>query len=504
MKSKLLLVFISGLLLYALTPVHGQSCPAQSDNQSVSPSGNVWYAYFYRDLNLTNYHARASIGNPAFDITLSGNYKPSPSTFTCPANGSNFSMRARLTHNFTGGTYDFKVGSSGGVKLYVDGILMIDEWLDQTYTVYTMPVLLTTGAHNLVVEYYGNKSTNRVSFAYSVSSCMSTIPTETYGQDTYWKAYYYDGKNFNTYMGEDWGSDGNSKIDKDWGGPTATIPTNACRPIAETFSVRFRLRKSFAAGWFLFTAGGDDGYRLSLDGGATWIIDKWADQAAFNMTSKAIKLTGGYINMVLEYYGNHGPNRVFFNYGSTLPVNLISFDGRNTGSGSTLSWTTSKESTEDRFVIERSTDGRQYNAIGEVKSTEAVAVPNGRRYSYNDRNAPSGSAFYRLKIIDKDGPEKYSAIVNINTKLSTSAKIYPTLLDQHKQLFIQSEKDHSQLQVVIRNIAGQQLLKKDLGSMARGQIATLPLQQTPLSRGTYVVHVFAGNELVLKQAIVMP
>jgi hypothetical protein len=34
-----------------------------------------------------------------------------------------------------------------------------------------------------------------------------------------------------------------------------------------TFSVRFRLRKTFSAGYYTFLVGGDDGFRLSIDGG---------------------------------------------------------------------------------------------------------------------------------------------------------------------------------------------------------------------------------------------
>jgi hypothetical protein len=60
------------------------------------------------------------------------------------------------------------------------------------------------------------------------------------------------------------------------------------------------------------------------------------------------------------------------------------------------------------------------------------------------------------------------------------------------------------MEVVIRNISGQQVFIKKLGAMARGQIATLQLQDAPLSKGTYVVQVLTGGAVMHKQMIMLP
>ena len=90
----------------------------------------------------------------------------------------------------------------------------------------------------------------------------------------------------------------------------------------ENFSARYRLQKT-PLGTYIFTVGGDDGYRLSLDGGGnTWVIDKWQDQG-YNITSYTAVLKR-LRNIVLEYYENGGENRISFdmNSSNTLPVTL--------------------------------------------------------------------------------------------------------------------------------------------------------------------------------------
>ncbi|WP_127132034.1 PA14 domain-containing protein [Pseudoflavitalea rhizosphaerae] len=516
MKSKLLLVFISGMMLYAVMPASAQSCTSPGESQTAyHTTQNYWYAYFYRNTDFTNYHGRvtyANSGNPDFDVTFDtwGNYDPwFNTTFNCALNTGDFSVRALMRRNqgATAATYTFTVGAEGGVRLYIDGNLVIDEWYEQGYNEYDITYRLSAGWHDFVLEYYQAQNGSSLSFDIANASCPNTTVSQVYGTGNWWNAYFYDGKNFETYRRTvtTYGNPASPTFDTNFGGDDVTLNGGGCSVRTETFSVRFLLTHYFAAGWYLFTAGGDDGFRLSLDGGATWAIDRWTDQA-YTVATQVVHIpAAGNRNMVLEFYENHGANRISFAYGVTLPVSIIKFDGTQNNGESRLSWQTTPESTEDRFVVERSANGRNFDPVGEVKASAAVAAPNGnRQYQFTDRNTPVGPSWYRLKIIDRDGPEKYSGIVSINTKAQAIAKIYPTIIDQTKQLFIQTDRSAADLEVVIRNISGQQVLVKKLGQMARGQTATLPLQDAPLSKGTYVVQVLADGAFLHKQMIIVP
>lgn len=65
-----------------------------------------------------------------------------------------FSARWTGQITVTAGSYRFETSTDDGVRLYVDGNLVIDGWIDQLTTTYTVDVPLTAGAHTVVMEYY--------------------------------------------------------------------------------------------------------------------------------------------------------------------------------------------------------------------------------------------------------------------------------------------------------------------------------------------------------------
>src|SRR5882757_4026072 len=145
----------------------------------------------------------------------------------------------------------------------------------------------------------------------SAQSCTPQGNQTSYGTGTTWIGYVYQGRNFDTYKGYvNEGSVSSSNFDESFGGAYVNYSTNGCSIYTEGFSVRYKLTQNFASGNYLFTVGGDDGYRLSLDGGATWVINKWNDQS-YTTTTYSVALNGA-TNMVLEYYENGGDNRISF------------------------------------------------------------------------------------------------------------------------------------------------------------------------------------------------
>jgi hypothetical protein len=65
----------------------------------------------------------------------------------------------------------------------------------------------------------------------------------------------------------------------------------------------------------------------------------------------------------------------------------------------------------DHFEIERSTDGRTFNAAGQRK---ALGAPGSGNYSWTDPSAAvqnAGKIFYRLKMVGTTGQVTYSEIV---------------------------------------------------------------------------------------------
>lgn len=65
-----------------------------------------------------------------------------------------FSARWTRTMDFLAGPYEVTTTSDDGSRVYVDGQLVLDFWIDQSATPHATFVQMTAGPHTVVVEYY--------------------------------------------------------------------------------------------------------------------------------------------------------------------------------------------------------------------------------------------------------------------------------------------------------------------------------------------------------------
>jgi hypothetical protein len=106
---------------------------------------------------------------------------------------------------------------------------------------------------------------------------------------------------------------------------------------------------------------------------------------------------------------------------TALPVELISFSGKVKENKILLSWKTSTELNNMRFVIERKVGNSEWQKIGSVEGTGNSSTL--KEYSFTDKSIfLSGNYYYRLKQIDLNGNFKYSQIVN--AEVNITPKIY--------------------------------------------------------------------------------
>jgi single-stranded DNA-binding protein len=69
-------------------------------------------------------------------------------------NADNFSVRWSRRQNFGGGTYRIEATIDDGMRVYVDGQLLINEWRDNPLRTVAVIIPLTAGDHDLRVDYY--------------------------------------------------------------------------------------------------------------------------------------------------------------------------------------------------------------------------------------------------------------------------------------------------------------------------------------------------------------
>ena len=110
---------------------------------------------------------------------------------------------------------------------------------------------------------------------------------------------------------------------------------------------------------------------------------------------------------------------------SPLDVSLSFFNAHLTEREEVdLNWTTLSEINNEVFIIQRSTNGKDFNDIGSVpgKGTSNVAV----EYEFTDPSPVPGYNYYRLKQIDFDESVTYGPIRQINYRPSSDLlQVYP-------------------------------------------------------------------------------
>jgi glucose/arabinose dehydrogenase/single-stranded DNA-binding protein len=201
----------------------------------------------------------------------------------------NFSARWVRTQNFTAGSYTFTATADDGVRVYLDGTLIINQWKDQSPTTYTATRQVTAGSHELRMEFYenGGGAVARLNVAPTATSC----PTGQY------MASYFGNR---TLTGTPATVRCETAINNNWG--SGSPPGTGVGP--NNFSVRWVGTRSFAATrTYTFTATADDGVRVYLDG--TLIINQWRDQSPTTYTVNR-QVTAGNHEVRMEYYENGG------------------------------------------------------------------------------------------------------------------------------------------------------------------------------------------------------
>ncbi|WP_222164669.1 T9SS type A sorting domain-containing protein [Edaphocola aurantiacus] len=105
-----------------------------------------------------------------------------------------------------------------------------------------------------------------------------------------------------------------------------------------------------------------------------------------------------------------------------LPVQLLRFEAIKQPNSVLLEWLTAAEQNSWGFDIERSTDSKDWNIIGSVRSNAAVSQG---RYTYTDQQPVYGDNFYRLKQKDHDGAYAYSPVRIVKYSQNNGITLYP-------------------------------------------------------------------------------
>ena len=165
----------------------------------------------------------------------------------------------------------------------------------------------------------------------------------------------------------------------------------------------------------------------------------------------------------------------------TLPVQFTGFDVQCNDKGARLSWGTASEQNSEKFEIQRSKNGVDWIVIDNVAAAGNSDVQ--RNYQYLDLNG--GTAFYRIRQVDKDGKFIYTAIKRTDCNINQMGiTLYPVPASDRLTVVIKSDKAvRTDLQVV--DINGR-MVSRTVTQINQGN-NNIVLDVTRLPAGQYML-----------------
>lgn len=174
-----------------------------------------------------------------------------------------------------------------------------------------------------------------------------------------------------------------------------------------------------------------------------------------------------------------------------LPVELLYFRAQPKGAEVLLEWATSAELNNDYFELQRSVDGRSYEALTQVRG--AGTHEGLLRYEQVDERPLPGLNYYRLKQVDFDGSFEYSNVVavEVNGKDAGGISLFPNPAAGQVTIGLPAAMLEKPLEVSLRDLAGREVLRRQYPA-GPDRFLSLPLEGLPA--GYYSLTVLAAGQ----------
>lgn len=236
-----------------------------------------------------------------------------------------FSARWTRDLKFSKGAYRVSITADDGVRFWMDGQILVDEWHDASSAIYTVDLYVSKGWHNLHLEYYEGTGGAMVQFKLTkpeaptdtptpsptpsptptptptpeITSTPTVSPSPTLPPSSplpgSWQAAYFDNP---ALFGEPVLTREDAEINFNWGvgSPDPILPFDG-------FSARWTGEAVVSTGHYRYYLTADDGARLSIDGHP--LINAWPANPG-QVYPMQVFLSEGTHSFVVEYFEGFG------------------------------------------------------------------------------------------------------------------------------------------------------------------------------------------------------
>lgn len=175
-----------------------------------------------------------------------------------------------------------------------------------------------------------------------------------------------------------------------------------------------------------------------------------------------------------------------------LAVEFIDFTAIANNSAIVLQWETANEVNNSHFIIERSTDGLYFEAIGEVAGQGKATI-----YQYQDLKAPKGINYYRLAQIDFSGQQAVSEVLSVKTaNTAVSLAVFPNPTKGKLNILLPALYNVATV-IEVYDAVGNLLQSQSVAA----QTLLTNLNTENLPSGNYILRLVNGNEVSTQRFI---
>lgn len=228
---------------------------------------------------------------------------------------------------------------------------------------------------------------------------------------------------------------------------------------------------------------------VELASGATLVGDDKDQQIEID---KITKYTGteGIIAGPVRSDVNTGKNPHGFVALSMLPVRFTSFVAKKAGNKVNLSWSTAQEINNNRFEIEKSLDGNDWQTIAMVMGAGTTTTVSD--YSYTDQQVKDGTLYYRIRQVDMDGKTTVSGTQIVRSENSVNSPVARVYASSAHSLQINFNAATAQnVMVRVFDLNGRLVGEQSFASAA----SNISMSFARDLKGIHVVQVADGNNL---------
>jgi Secretion system C-terminal sorting domain/CUB domain len=182
---------------------------------------------------------------------------------------------------------------------------------------------------------------------------------------------------------------------------------------------------------------------------------------------------------------------------AVLPIELLYFKGSLLDDKVVVSWATASEKNNDRFEIERSSDGDHWKKIATIRGNGNTSSE--LKYSVEDVAPLYGVSYYRLKQIDYNGKSVVFDNIVIENSKARSIVAFPNPSNNEAlKLQIRGFKNQD-IQIELKSLVGEIILSRNIKSEMDNWQYDL---SSNAAEGTYLLSIKSNNYVSVKKVII--